>query len=331
MAGSIFSFSLTLGDYIAPELVGNTQFIGNVVYDSVGRREQPPVRRGVRAGPGGDHGRVSLRREARSARSRPSSDGEPRTRAVPDPEPDRPSRSLFLYIPLAIVVLYAFNDSVGQSVADRALHAALVRRRVAEPRRPRGALDSIAGGVGATASHSSSARSRRSPCTGSAFFGRNAVSFLLVLPIALPGIVTGMALNSAINFDRVLQTARRSSSGTRRSASSWCSTTSSRGSVARRVAGRGVDGPRRRRVADVSARHVPGDPTALVAGGLLAFALSFDEIVVTNSPRARELTLPIHLQQHPAPRDRPIVNVVALAVVSLSIIPVYFAQRLATE
>jgi putative spermidine/putrescine transport system permease protein len=36
VAGSIFSFSLTLGDYIVPELVGNTQFIGNVIYDNVG-------------------------------------------------------------------------------------------------------------------------------------------------------------------------------------------------------------------------------------------------------------------------------------------------------
>ena len=36
VAGSVFAFSLTLGDYIAPELVGNTQFIGNVIYDNVG-------------------------------------------------------------------------------------------------------------------------------------------------------------------------------------------------------------------------------------------------------------------------------------------------------
>ncbi len=50
VAGSIFSFSLTLGDYIVPELVGNTQFIGNVIYDNVGRGGQHPARGRVRAG-----------------------------------------------------------------------------------------------------------------------------------------------------------------------------------------------------------------------------------------------------------------------------------------
>ena len=43
VAGSIFSFSLTLGDYIVPEFVGNTQFIGNVIYDNVGVAGNRPL------------------------------------------------------------------------------------------------------------------------------------------------------------------------------------------------------------------------------------------------------------------------------------------------
>jgi putative spermidine/putrescine transport system permease protein len=73
----------------------------------------------------------------------------------------------------------------------------------------------------------------------------------------------------------------------------------------------------------------PGIRTAIVAGALLAFALSFDEIVVTNFTSGTELTIPKFIFDNVRqPRNRPIVNVVALAVVLLSLIPVYFAQRL---
>jgi putative spermidine/putrescine transport system permease protein len=74
----------------------------------------------------------------------------------------------------------------------------------------------------------------------------------------------------------------------------------------------------------------PALRTAVIAGGLLAFALSFDEIIVTNFVSGVELTLPKwifnNLRQ---PRNRPVVNVVAVAVMLLSLVPVYFAQRLA--
>jgi putative spermidine/putrescine transport system permease protein len=74
---------------------------------------------------------------------------------------------------------------------------------------------------------------------------------------------------------------------------------------------------------------LPSIMTALVAGALLAFALSFDEIVVTNFTSGAELTLPKFIFNNlRQPRNRPVVNVVALAVMLLSLIPVYFAQRL---
>ena len=72
--------------------------------------------------------------------------------------------------------------------------------------------------------------------------------------------------------------------------------------------------------------------TALVAGGLLAFALSFDEIVVTNFTAGTQTTLPIWIFNNLLrPRARPVVNVAAMAIIVLSFLPVYLAQRLTRE
>ena len=77
----------------------------------------------------------------------------------------------------------------------------------------------------------------------------------------------------------------------------------------------------------------PAIRTALLAGGLLAFALSFDEIIVTTfTAGAGNETLPIWiLQNYSRPNQGPIVNAVGLFAVLLSIIPVYLAQRLTGE
>ena len=77
---------------------------------------------------------------------------------------------------------------------------------------------------------------------------------------------------------------------------------------------------------------LPNIVTALVAGGLLAFALSFDEIIVTNFTAGAQVTLPIFILNNiRLPRNRPIVNVVAMVVILLSLVPIYFAQRLTRE
>ena len=77
---------------------------------------------------------------------------------------------------------------------------------------------------------------------------------------------------------------------------------------------------------------LPNLSTALVAGALLAFALSFDEIVVTNFTKGTDQTLPLWIYQNfRLPQTRPVVNVVALFVVVLSFVPVYLAQRLTTS
>jgi putative spermidine/putrescine transport system permease protein len=81
-------------------------------------------------------------------------------------------------------------------------------------------------------------------------------------------------------------------------------------------------------------RHVtfPVLRTAVLAAGLLAFALSFDEIIVTFFTAGTQETIPIWIFNHlKLPNQRPIVNVVALALIVLSMIPVYIAQRLSSD
>ena len=75
VAGSIFSFSLTLGDYIVPELVGNTQFIGNVIYDNVGVAGNIPLAAAFALVADRRHGRLPVASRSASARSRRSDDG----------------------------------------------------------------------------------------------------------------------------------------------------------------------------------------------------------------------------------------------------------------
>jgi putative spermidine/putrescine transport system permease protein len=239
----------------------------------------------------------------------------------------------FLYVPLLVILLYAFNASRGQAwpIAHYstkwfgvAWHNRAVRQALAASLKAAGGATLIAlflGSLAAFAVH----RFR--------FFGRETISFLLVLPIALPGIVTGMALNSAINasgftfslmtvivghatfcvvvvYNNVIARLRRTP-----------------GSLTEASMDLGADGWQ-------TFRYViwPNIATSLVAGGLLAFALSFDEIVVTNFTAGTQTTLPIWIFNNlRLPTQRPQVNVVAMAVVLASFIPVYLAQRLTRE
>jgi putative spermidine/putrescine transport system permease protein len=163
------------------------------------------------------------------------------------------------------------------------------------------------------------------------FFGRNAVSFVLILPIALPGILTGIALNTAINNYGIPFSVWTIMIGH----ATFCIVVVYNNVLARlrRTAGSqivasmdlGADGWQ-------TFRYVtwPGIRTAVVAGMLLAFALSFDEIVVTNFTSGTELTIPKFIYDNlRQPRNRPIVNVVAVIVLLVMVIPVYIAQKLA--
>jgi putative spermidine/putrescine transport system permease protein len=240
----------------------------------------------------------------------------------------------FLYVPLAIIVVNAFSKTRGGTwppsgfttqwftVAwhNRAMRAALVLSLKAAVGATTLAL--LLGTAAAFAVH----RFR--------FFGRETISFVLVLPIALPGIVTGLALSSAITFGGELFGLRYGLLTVIVGHATFCVVVVYNNVVARlrRTPGSlveasmdlGADGLQTFRFVTL-----PNIQTALVAGGLLAFALSFDEIVVTTFTAGAQTTLPIWIfNQLRLPRTQPAVNVVAMAVILLSIIPVYLAQRL---
>jgi putative spermidine/putrescine transport system permease protein len=166
----------------------------------------------------------------------------------------------------------------------------------------------------------------------SRFFGRDGITLLLVLPIALPGIVTGIALRSTIGlldipfsfwtivighatfcvvvvYNNVLARFRRTSA-----------------SLIEASMDLGADGLQ-------TFRHVvlPNIATALLAGGMLAFALSFDEVIVTTFTAGQQTTLPIWmLSELVRPRQRPVTNVVAVFVIAVTMLPIllaYWATR----
>jgi putative spermidine/putrescine transport system permease protein len=167
------------------------------------------------------------------------------------------------------------------------------------------------------------------------FFGRNVISLLIILPIALPGIVTGIALNNAF---RTMLDLKLGFLTIVVAHATFCIVTVFNNVQARlqRL------GPSLEQAsADLGAgpfttfRLVtfPMLRSALLAGGLLAFGLSFDEIVVTTfTAGPEEQTLPIWIFQNLfRPNQAPVVNVVAAVLVLLSAIPIYLAQRLSGD
>jgi putative spermidine/putrescine transport system permease protein len=237
---------------------------------------------------------------------------------------------VFLWFPLALIMVYAFNKSNVQSwpipgVTTKWFRVAWgsedVRSAVWLSVRVALVATGAAIVLGSAAAFGV-ARFR--------FFGRDVVSFLLVLPIALPGIVTGMALDSffvaghisvsmwtivighatfcvVIVYNNVLARLRRSSA-----------------SLLEASADLGADGWQ-------TFRFVvwPVLSTALVAGGLLAFALSFDEVVVTYFTAGAQNTLPLLIFGYiRLGQQLPVVNAIAFAMIVLTVIPVALAQRL---
>jgi putative spermidine/putrescine transport system permease protein len=165
------------------------------------------------------------------------------------------------------------------------------------------------------------------------FFGREAVSLLLVLPIALPGIVTGIALRSALNLLGLPFSFWTIVVGH----ATFCVVVVYNNVVARlrRTPGSLVEASLDLGASPfVTFRRVvlPGLATALVAGGMLAFALSFDEIIVTTFTSGQQETLPIWIfNQLTRPRQRPVTNVVALFVIAATAVPILAAHLLTRE
>ena len=241
---------------------------------------------------------------------------------------------IFLHFPLAIIALYAFNTEESafgfppkgftlrwfEIAAQRAdiLDAVTLSLKVALIAT---LLALVLGTLAAAALW------RRE------FFGKSAVSLLLLLPIALPGIITGIALLTAFKqfdiepgfltmvvghatfcvvvvFNNVIARLRRTA---------WSQVEASMDL--------GADGWQ-------TFRYIimPNLGTALLAGGMLAFALSFDEIIVTTFTAGHERTLPLWLlNQLGRPRDVPVTNVVALCVMILTMIPILGAWWLTRD
>jgi len=239
----------------------------------------------------------------------------------------------FLWIPLVIIGVYAFNTSNVQSWPIPGwtfhwFHVAWSNPDVRNSIRLSVEVALIATSIALVLGSMAAFAIHRFK-----FFGRESVSFLLVLPLALPGIITGMALNSfyvfagigfsiwtivighatfcvVVVYNNVLARLRRTSA-----------------SLYEASMDLGADGWQ-------TFRYVtwPVISTALISGGLLAFALSFDEVIVTTFTAGAQTTLPIFILDNLRQGQQlPVINVIALVVILLTIIPVAIAQRLTRE
>jgi putative spermidine/putrescine transport system permease protein len=239
----------------------------------------------------------------------------------------------FLWVPLLIILLYAFNGPVIQTwpIGGWTLHWFGEAWR--DPEARSSLWLSIRVGLVATAVALVLGSAAAFAIHRFSFFGRETVSFLLLLPIALPGIITGMALNSfyvfagiglsiwtivighaafcvVVVYNNVLARLRRSPT-----------------SLVEASMDLGADGWQ-------TFRFVvwPVLSTALVAGGLLAFALSFDEVIVTTFTAGAQTTLPIYILDHiQRGQNLPVVNAIVFVIILVTVIPVTIAQRLTRE
>src|SRR5262245_14033934 len=239
----------------------------------------------------------------------------------------------FLWIPILIILAYAFNGSVLQTWPIQNLTFHWFHEAWKDPDVRSSLWLSVKVGLIATAVALVLGTAASFAIARFRFFGRESVSFLLLLPLALPGIITGMALSSfytwagvrfsiwtivighatfcvVVVYNNVLARLRRTSP-----------------SIVEASMDLGADGWQ-------TFRFVvwPVLSTALIAGGLLAFALSFDEVIVTTFTAGAQTTLPIFILSNiQRGQQLPIVNAVVFVVIVLTIIQVVIAQRLTHE
>ena len=239
----------------------------------------------------------------------------------------------FLYIPIGLICLYAFNASNIQSWPIPGLTLKWFSPAIHNGDMQTALWLSLKAGALATVVALALGTMASFGVHRFRFFGRESISFLLVLPIALPGIITGMALNSyftywKLNFGLLTVVIGHAT---------FCVVVVYNNVVARL---RRVPGSLTEASMDLGAdgwqtfRYItfPSISTALISGGLLAFALSFDEVVVTTFTAGAQNTLPIWIfgQIHLGQR-LPQVNVVVFLVLAVTVIPVALAQRLTSE
>ena len=167
----------------------------------------------------------------------------------------------------------------------------------------------------------------------SKFFGRESISLLVILPIALPGVITGIALRSAYNVADIPFSTLTIIFGH----ATFCIVVVYNNAVARfrRIGGSMIEASMDLGATSLQTfRYVilPNVGTALLAGGMLAFALSFDEVIVTTFTAGQQQTLPIWmLEELVRPRQRPVTNVVAMVVVLVTFLPILAAFYLTRD
>jgi len=241
----------------------------------------------------------------------------------------------FIYVPMAIVILNSFNASKTFSwppseITTKWWNAALSNTGV------RSAIGwSIAAGLAATAIALLLGSALAFAVSRYRFFGREAISLMVVLPISLPGIVTGIALNNAFTQQLGISTSLLTIVIGH---ATFCIVIVYNNAIARL---RRMGTSLQEASMDLGANGfttfrritLPNLASALFAGGLLAFGLSFDEIVVTTFTAGPGIqTLPIWIYNNLfRPNQAPIVNVVAATLVIFSIIPIYLSQRLSSD
>jgi putative spermidine/putrescine transport system permease protein len=237
---------------------------------------------------------------------------------------------IFLYLPIALIILYAFNRPIVESwpVSSLTLHWFSVAWHDQSVRSA--FILSVKVGLLATGIALVLGSAVAYAVHQFQFFGREAVSFLLVLPLALPGVVTGVSLSSFFSFESIQLSIWTIVIGH----ATFCVVVVYNNVIARL---RRVPGSLAEASMDLGARGwqtmrfvtLPMVATALVSGALLAFALSFDEVIVTVFTAGAQSTLPLWIfgairlgQQLPE------VNAVVSIVIALTIIPVVLAARL---
>jgi putative spermidine/putrescine transport system permease protein len=243
----------------------------------------------------------------------------------------------FLYAPLLVIAVYAFNTTRVQRWPPDGLTLSWFQKGLQNSGARDALWTSVEVGLAATAIALVLGTLAAYALARFAFFGRSAVSFLIILPIALPGIVTGMALNAT--FREVLEPfgVGLGLFTVIVGHATFCIVVIFNNAVARL---RRMSSSFEEASADLGAstwqtfRYVtfPALRSSLVAGALLAFALSFDEVIVTTFTAGASQTLPLWILTNLSrPNQLPIVNVVGVLVIALSAVPVYFAHRLTRD
>jgi putative spermidine/putrescine transport system permease protein len=236
----------------------------------------------------------------------------------------------FLFVPILIIMLYAFNTSTIQSWPIPGFTFKWFPETWNDPEVREALFLSIRAGLIATAIALVLGSAASFAVHRYRFFGREVVSFVVVLPLALPGIITGMALNSFFNFNGINLSVWTIVIGH----ATFCIVIVYNNVIARlrRTSPSLIEASM-----DLGAHGwttfrtvtFPLLSTALVAGALLAFALSFDEVIVTTFTSGAQNTLPLWIFGAIRLGQRlPEVNVVVFFVVLFTVVPVTIAARL---